>query len=160
MIKYKLDHTDLCILKLLQKEGNLSNNQIAKKLNMSQSAIARRVVRLTDHRFIEGFTVILNKKLFEPKLTVLAQVVLNDHSGENTLKFKRRIVKYREILECYQTTGTCDFHLKIAIQDLRSYNQFLLEKLSSCGNVRSVQSFFVISVSKNNSAVPLHLEDI
>ena len=60
-------------------------------------------------------------------------------------------------MECYHMTGQYDFLLKVAIQDMKEYHDFMMNKLATIANIGTVQSFFVLSESKQETAFALQV---
>ncbi|MEJ0082021.1 MAG: Lrp/AsnC ligand binding domain-containing protein [Puia sp.] len=71
--------------------------------------------------------------------------------------FEKEVVKIPEVMECYHMTGQYDFLLKVAIQDMKEYQDFMMNKLATIANIGTVQSFFVLTQSKQETAFALPL---
>jgi DNA-binding Lrp family transcriptional regulator len=82
-------------------------------------------------------------------------VLLNDHTADTLNAFEQQVVTFSEVMECFQMTGTFDFILRIATRDMEEYQQFYRNKLARLPNITTVQSFFVLSETKSDSAYPL-----
>jgi Lrp/AsnC family leucine-responsive transcriptional regulator len=145
---YKLDETDLGILKLLEKDGRFSHKAIAYELHRTITPIHARIRRLQQEGYIKRFTAILDAKKVGRGLTAYTQVMLKAHSSNSLKNFMSEAAKIPEIMECYHMTGAFDFLLRIAIRDMEEYNHLLVEKLSNLPEVANMQSFFVISEAK------------
>ncbi|SMC94590.1 transcriptional regulator, AsnC family [Pedobacter africanus] len=151
----QLDQTDIDILRLLQKDARLSNKQLSAMLHKSISSVFQRVNRLKEQGFILGSFTLINQKKFADIWLSFTQVQLSDHRGEAINAFQTAVIQFTEVLECYNTTGTCDFMLKIAVNDMTEYNRFIVEKLTKLPNVGSLQSFFVVNEAKRELVYPL-----
>lgn len=155
MPQNELDQTDQEILKLLQKDATLTNKEISFKLHKSVATIHERIRRLKDEGYIQRTVAILDRKKINRSLIAFSQVLLNDHTAETLLAFEQHVVKFDEVMECFQMTGTFDFILRIATKDMDTYHLFYRNKLATLPNIRSVQSFFVLSETKSDTAYPL-----
>jgi DNA-binding Lrp family transcriptional regulator len=151
----KLDAVDLGILQLLQNDARLSHKELAYKLNKSVTPIHVRIRRLQKDGYIKRYATILDPKKIGRGLIAFTQVQLKEHSQDTLLAFQREVVKLSEVMECYHMTGAFDFLLKIAISDMNEYNDVLMNKLSKLPDVGMMQSFFVMSEAKNETAYAL-----
>lgn len=150
-----LDGTDLKVLRLLQQDATLTNKEIAYKVNKSIATIHERVKKLKELGYIKRIVAILDRKKINKSLIAFSQVLLNDHAAATLLLFEQEVAKFPEVMECFQMTGTFDFILRIATSDMDAYHQFYRNKLATLPNISTVQSFFVLSETKSDTAYPL-----
>ncbi len=150
-----LDPTDTELLRLLQRDASLTNKELSAKLHKSIATIHERIRRLKDQGYIKRTVVILDRKKINRNLIAFSQVLLNDHTKETLSTFEREVVKFPEVMECFQMTGTFDFVLRIATSDMDAYHDFYRNKLSTLPRITTVQSFFVLSETKSDTAYPL-----
>lgn len=155
MITNDLDEVDRNILKLLQKDASLTNKEIAYKINKSIATIHERIKRLKDQGYIQRVVAILDRKKINRSLIAFSQVQLNDHTADTLHNFEHAVAKFPEVMECFQMTGTFDFLLRIATSDMEAYHEFYRNKLATLLNITTVQSFFVLSETKSDTAYPL-----
>jgi Lrp/AsnC family leucine-responsive transcriptional regulator len=151
----ELDKIDIQILKLLQKDANLNNKEIAFKLHKSVTTIHDRIRKLTDQGFIQRTVAILNRKKINRNIIAFPQVLMTSHTAAILIEFEREVVKFEEVMECFQMSGDCDFILRIASRDMESYSTFLRDKLAELPNVMTVKSSFVLREIKSDTAYPL-----
>lgn len=150
-----LDKTDTGILQLLQKDATLTNRQLGNALHKSDATIYERVKRLKEEGYIKKIVAIVDRKKLQKNLVAFSQVLLNDHTFETLNGFEREVSKFPEVMECYQMAGTFDFLLRIVTTDMDSYHEFYRHKLARLPNITTVQSFFVLSETKNDTAYPI-----
>jgi Lrp/AsnC family leucine-responsive transcriptional regulator len=150
-----IDNTDMAILALMQKNAQLTNKQIGYELHKSVATIHDRVRRLKEEGYIKKIVAILDRKKIHKNLIAFSHVLLNDHAFETLSNFEREVSKFPEVMECFQMTGTFDFILRIATADMDSYHEFYRYKLATLPNIATVQSFFVLSETKSDTAYPL-----
>jgi len=155
MTTTNLDPTDVSILRLLQKDATLTNKEISIRLHKSIATIHERIRRLKEQGYIKRTVAILDRKKINRNLIAFSQVLLNDHTKETLSTFEREVAKFPEVMECFQMTGTFDFILRIATSDMEEYHHFYRNKLSTLPNITTVQSFFVLSETKSDTAYPL-----
>ena len=155
MIMTELDPTDIAILNLLQKDALLTNKEIAYQINKSIATIHERIRRLKEQGYIIRCVAILDRKKINKSLIAFSQVLLNDHAASTLNAFEKEVAKFPEVMECFQMTGTFDFILRIATSDMDAYHSFYRNKLATLPNITTVQSFFVLSETKSDTAYPL-----
>ena len=148
-----LDTTDIEILRLLQQNAELTNKEISHKLHKSVATIHERIRRLKEEGYIKRVVAILDRKKIERGLIAFSHVLLKDHSANTLSTFEKEVVKFPEVMECFQMTGTFDFILRIATTDMDAYHIFY-RKLATLPNITTVQSFFVLSETKSDTAYP------
>jgi len=152
MINHQLDQTDIGILELLQKDARLTHKEIAHRLHKTVTPIHLRVRKLQEEGFIKRYAAIIDPKKIGRGLIAYTQVQVKQHSQESLMAFQTEVVKLNEVMECYHMTGAFDFLLRIAIADMDEYNQVLMKKLSKLPDVGNLQSLFVMSEAKNETA--------
>ncbi|MDB4924021.1 Lrp/AsnC family transcriptional regulator [Mucilaginibacter sp.] len=155
MINKELDPTDTGILRLLQNDARLTHKELGQRLHKSITPIHARVRRLQDEGYIKRYAAILDPKKIGRGLIVYTQVQLKQHAQDSLMAFQAEVVKLSEVMECYHMTGAFDFLLRIAISDMDEYNHLVMNKLSILPDVGMMQSFFVMSEAKNESAYEL-----
>lgn len=150
-----LDPTDLEILRILQIDATLTNKEMAFKLNKSIATVHERIKKLKEQGYIKRIVAILDRKKINKGLIAFSQVLLKEHTAETLVKFEKEVAKFSEVMECYQMTGAFDFILRIATNDMDTYHLFLRNKLATLPDISTVQSFFVLSETKSDTAYPL-----
>jgi Lrp/AsnC family transcriptional regulator, leucine-responsive regulatory protein len=139
-----LDKTDLHILDILQQNGRISNKDIAVMIDKSTSRVFERIKRLKEDGFIQKVVAVLDHKMIDRSFIVFALIRLKEHSHKMFLHFESRISRMDEVMECYYMSGDGDFLLKIAVADMDSYNEFLVNRLLGINEVDTVKSYFVV----------------
>lgn len=150
-----LDKTDLEILTLLQGDASLTTKEIAFKTRKAVATVHDRVRKLKEQGYIKKTVAILDRNKIGKGLIAFSHVLLNNHTADTLRKFETEVVKFPEVMECFQMTGTFDFILRIATKDMDSYGDFYRNKLAMLPNITTVQSFFVLSEIKSVTAFPL-----
>ncbi|HEY4289865.1 MAG TPA: Lrp/AsnC family transcriptional regulator [Puia sp.] len=150
-----LDPVDIQILNYLQFDARMTNKEIAAKTGKSVTAIHERVRRLEETGYIEGYVALLNKDRVGKKLTVFTTVKLKEHSDIILSKFEKEVIKFHEVMECYQLTGVADFLIKVVVDDMDAYNHFLKTRLASLPNIGNLLTSFVLVEAKRGTAYHL-----
>ena len=154
---HALDPIDIRILQLLQHDARLTNKEIADKLGKSVTPVYERIRRLEEEGFIARYVALLNKDLIGKPLLAFTTVHLKEHSLVALRGFEKEVIKFPEVMECYQLTGQFDFLLKTAIKDMVEYNDFLMNRLATLPNIGAVQTYFVLSEGKAETAYALEV---
>ena len=140
----KLDSTDLDILRILQKDSKKTTKEIAESLNLTSSPVYERIRRLEKKGYIKKYVALLNKKLIKKPITAVCMVSLRYHNEGFIDKFDKQIRALNEVQECYHMAGKVDFFLKINIESLDAYHEFVRAKLSKIENIGVLESYFVL----------------
>jgi Lrp/AsnC family leucine-responsive transcriptional regulator len=151
----KIDETDKKILEIIQRNGRITNTKLASMIGISQPAMLERVRRLESSGIISGYTAILDRDKIGLEVMVFVAVSLAVHQLASVDKIKKKIIGFPEVLECYQVSGDDDFILKVALENINSYMDFIMNKLSKISGIRKVKSSFVLSTVKATSGYSL-----
>ncbi|TCD28590.1 Lrp/AsnC family transcriptional regulator [Pedobacter psychrodurus] len=150
-----LDKTDIQILQILQIDAALSIEVISNRVNKSAATVHARIKRLKESGHIKRMVAILDSRLIERNYIAFSQVYLKSHTKECLNEFKDEVVKFDEVMECFQMTGAFDFILRISTQNMDHYNMFYNEKLATLSNISTIQTSFVMCEVKSDTAYPL-----
>jgi Lrp/AsnC family leucine-responsive transcriptional regulator len=154
-----LDAIDRRILENLQREGRLTNIELAERVGLSPSPCLRRLRLLEDRHVISGYSAKIDRQKVGLDLTAFIAVRLQRHGEKEVARFRRAIEGLSEITACYITSGEHDFLLQVVVPDLSAYRQFVLERLTAISEVRDIHSSFVIETLKDGAPLPLtHLK--
>lgn len=151
----ELTATDLQILELLQADASLTTQEIADRINISQSPCWRRINRLEELGYIEGRVSRLNREKLGMEVVVFATVNLSAQGRGYLEDFEKEVVVLPEVIECYTMAGTWDYMLKIVAKDIRHYERFVREKLTRLSHIGEVHSHIAVTEIKNTTVLPL-----
>ncbi|MFD2539203.1 Lrp/AsnC family transcriptional regulator [Sphingobacterium chuzhouense] len=152
---HDLDEVDTKLLRLLQHDCSLSNKELSYRLNKSITAVHERVKKLKNAGYIKHTVAILDRKKVGIDLISFSQVFLKAHTAEVLNEFEEQVLGFSEVMECYQIAGSYDFMLRIATTDMEAYHTFLRQKLAVLPHVHTVQTYFVLSETKSQTAYPI-----
>lgn len=157
-VKIHLDRTDRRILDELQKDGAISNLDLADKVGLSPSPCSRRVKALQESGIIQKTVAILDQKALGLDMVAMISISMDRHTPERFENFERLVSNFPEVLECYLITGSAsDYLLKVIVKDMEGYQQFLLGKLTRIEGVSGVHSSFVMRKVVDSSRLPMSL---
>lgn len=152
-----LDETDRKILRILQRNSDLTVKELAAKLHLSTSPTFERQKRLERDGYIERYMAVVNPHKVGNGIMVLCNIRLKQHSQELIQEFMNVVQNLEEITECYNTSGDYDFLIKVYTRDMKSYQQFMLNTLGTINCIGSLHSIFVIDETKNTHGVPISM---
>jgi Lrp/AsnC family transcriptional regulator, leucine-responsive regulatory protein len=147
------DEKDIAILKVLQQNAKATVKEIAELVHLSTTPVHERIKRLESNGVIQQYATLLNKSKVGKGLMVICYVSLKAHSKNAGTKFIQSIMQMPEVIECYSISGEFDFMLKVVEENMESYYDFHVNKLSPIENIGHVQSTFVMGTIKETVAV-------
>jgi Lrp/AsnC family transcriptional regulator, leucine-responsive regulatory protein len=153
----QLDKLDKRILQELQRDGSITNSDLAERVGLSATPCARRVKRMQDEGLILGQIIVLNPSPLGLKLMALVQVSMDRHTPDRFERFEGEIRKHPEVIECLLITGqSADYQLKVIVPDMDAYQEFLLNTITRIEGVADVHSSFIMRKVLDTTALPLH----
>lgn len=156
----KLDTIDKRILRELQRNGRVSNVELANAVGLSPSPCLRRVRELETAGIIDRYAAILDQRASGYALSVFVQVTLERQVETALDGFERIIAERPEVMECYLMTGDSDYLLRIVVPDVTAYEVFLKNHLTRVAGVASIKSSFALNRVKYETALPLPDNDV
>ena len=157
MKKPRLDDIDLRIIDELQRNGRMTNVDLARRVGISAPPCLRRVRALEQAGFIAGYHANIDPALLGFGVTVFAMVGLHSQAEADLQAFEARVESWPEVRECHMLNGDIDFILKCIAPDLASFQDFLTQKLTPAPNVANVKTSLTIRQSKRLPGVPIDL---
>jgi Lrp/AsnC family transcriptional regulator, leucine-responsive regulatory protein len=148
-----LDTKDLEILKYLQQNARITVKEISDKVHLSTTPVHERIRRMEESGVITKYITLVNAAKIGKGLMVICYVSLRQHSKNAGAKFIKSIMEMNEVLECLTISGEFDFMLKVVTENMDSYYDFHVNRLSEIENVGNVQSVFVMGVIKDTKQV-------
>jgi Lrp/AsnC family transcriptional regulator, leucine-responsive regulatory protein len=148
-----LDKKDLEILKYLQQNARMTVREISDKVHLSTTPVHERIRRMEESGVITQYVTLVNAAKIGKGLMVICYVSLKQHSKNAGSKFIKSVLEMNEVLECLTISGEFDFMLKVVTENMDSYYDFHVNRLSEIENVGNVQSVFVMGVIKQTHQV-------
>ena len=150
-----LDKIDLRILRVLQKDGRISNQKLAEEVHLSPTAVLERVKRLSRESFILGYEARLNPAKLGAGLLVFVEVLLDRTVHDVMDNFKAAVQVRPEILEAHLVAGGFDYLLKTRVADMTAYREFIGSVIWTLPGVRETRTYAVMEEVKNTTQIPL-----
>lgn len=150
-----MDDFDVRLLKALQEDGRLTNNELAERIGLSASQCSRRRTALEESGVIESYHAVLSAEAIGLDVLVFVQVGLATQSPDSGQAFIGLINDIEEVQEAFSLTGDVDFLVKMAVPDLKTLSHILNDVLLPHRSVAHVHSYVVLDRVKQTTQLPL-----
>lgn len=151
----QIDAIDRRILAILQKDGRITNADLAQKVHLSASACHRRVQRLEEAGVITGYVALLDQRKVRRPTTVFVEITLTGQADDLLDGFERAVRAIPDVLECHLMSGKADYLLKIVVEDTEDFARIHRQHLSRLPGVRQMHSSFALRTVFRSTAVPV-----
>ena len=149
-----IDKIDRAILRVLQKDGRVSNVQLADRVGLSESACLRRVRLLEQSGIIDRYVMLINQAAVGKPGNVFVRVTLEGQQKEKLQQFEKTVSAVPEVMECYLMSGDFDYLLRVIIKDNLDYMR-VHDKLTGLPGVLRVQSSFALRTVRKTTELAL-----
>ena len=139
-----LDPSDDRILRVLAREGRITNQALAQRVGLSPSAALRRVQAMERSGLIRGYRAVIDSERAGIGFTAYVAVGLNEHTKRGQQAFERGVAAAPEVRECHNVTGTVEYLLRVEARDLAAYKHFHTEVLGVLPQVSSITTYVVM----------------
>ena len=154
-----LDKLDRAILRCLQENGRETYDVLGERVNLSPSAVLRRVKRLEEAGVIDRYVALLRPEAVGLGLTAYLTVRLEKHSESHKRNpmdlFRASVQAWPEVVECAALSGEMDYLLRVVVQDMAHYSRFIMDTLLKHPSVEDCKTSFVLDRVKATTAIPL-----
>ncbi len=136
----KIDPLNLSILRILQKNGRATVNEISESVGLSPSPVARRIRLLEEAGIVAGYAARIDEAALGYGFSVFVSVKLDKQVDEALVQFEAAIQAFPEVVDCWLMTGNRDYLLRVATSGLAEFERFLVGKFTKLPGVASIQS--------------------
>ena len=151
----KLDSTDLRILDELQRDGSVSNVELARRVHLSPSPCLARVRALEASGVIDRYVALVNANAVGLGLNVFISISLKSQSKEALADFEQSIVEHEEVMECYLMSGDSDYLIRVVLADIAALERFILNRLTPIPGIEKIRSSFALKQVRYKTALPV-----
>ena len=155
MPRAALDPVDRKILRALQSDGRAAVSELAERVGLSTSPCFRRLRRLEEEGVIARYAAVLDQEKVGLSVSVFIQIKVTSQGEQALAQFEKTILRWPEVLECYLMTGPRDYLLRVVVEDVAAYEQFIKNKLTKVNGIASIESSFALRQVKHTSSLPL-----
>lgn len=139
-----LDALDRAILASLVEDGRQSQVDLAERVPLSPTAIARRIRALEEAGVIEGYHAKLSRRALGLEMTVIVQISLRTQSQDNLDAFEAAVADAPSVVSCHLMSGDEDYILTVLARDLSDYERIHRAELSRLPGVARLRSSFAL----------------
>lgn len=150
-----LDRRDREILRILQQEGRISNQDLAARTHQAATPCWRRVRQLEAAGVIRGYRAVLDRQRLGFGVMAFVRVTIDSHSEADAQRFEREVDALDEVHACYAVTGEADFILQVVAKDLDAFGQFAMNRIRRLPGIKSMNTTIVLRELKDQAVLPL-----
>jgi DNA-binding Lrp family transcriptional regulator len=151
----ELDRYDRALLQVLQREGRITNSELAARVHLSESACLRRVRNLEALGLIEGYAALINQQKAGCPVDVFVSITLERQERADLRAFEEAIRKVPEVMECYLMSGEYDYLVRVVVADTADFERVHSQHLTSLPHVARVHSSFALRTVQKSRALPI-----
>ncbi|MBY3395037.1 Lrp/AsnC family transcriptional regulator [Rhizobium laguerreae] len=146
---------DIRILKALQGDGRLTNQELAERVGMSTSPCWRRVKKLEEAGVIRGYQAVVDRRAVGLGVLAFVRVQIDTHSHDEAERFEREVGELEAVIACYCVAGEADFLLQVVAADLDSYAEFAMTVIRRLPGIKEMHTMFVLKDIKASTILPV-----
>jgi Lrp/AsnC family leucine-responsive transcriptional regulator len=150
-----LDPIDKKIVETLQKQGRITNVDLARMNDLAPSSMLERVRRLEERSVITGYRAEVNPKLLGYQVQAMVAINLDRHQAGPIDVFENKIRSIPEVMACYHVTGRYDYMVDVAVRDIDHLGDLIKHTLAGIAGVEKQETFLVLSTVKENHGYSL-----
>jgi len=151
----RLDRTDRGLLAELQRDGRLTNRELAERVHLSESACLRRVRALEQAGVIDRYAAVVSQNKVGLPGNVFVSITLNRQDQTDLAAFEEAVKRVPEVMECYLMTGPQDYLLRVVVSDPSDFERLHSQHLTRLPGVARVQSSFALRTVRKSDELPV-----
>lgn len=150
-----LDEIDRKILRRLQQNGRLTNQQLCDDVGLTPSPCLRRVRALEERGIITGYVALLEPEAVGLPVTAFVRIRLDQQDDAHLATFETAVAEFPEVMDCYLMTGEADYQLRVLVPSLAAFEDLLRKRLTRIAGVSQVTTSFALRPIVNRTALPV-----
>ncbi len=151
----ELDAVDRKMLRILQADGRMTNAELARHVNLSESACLRRLRALEEAKVIGRYAAVINERAVGLPISVFVTVTLDSQSEGALTAFEAAVAAVPEVMECYLMTGGSDYLLRLVVRDVDDLERIHSRELTRLPGVNRVSSSVAMRAVVKRAALPV-----
>lgn len=155
MSKTIIDALDRRILKQLQSDGRMTNQQLSERVGLSPSPCLRRLKQMEREGVITRYVALVDPDKLGLGVTAFTRVRLDSQDDRHLAAFEEAVGAFPEVMECYLMTGEADYQLRVLVEDLKAFEDFLRHKLTKIRGISQVTTAFALRPVTYNTSLPI-----
>jgi len=150
-----LDSIDRRILGEVQRDGRVTNQDLSERVGLSPSPCLRRVRRLEADGVIARYVALVDPVAVGLPVSAFIRVRLHQQDDRHLSVFEAAVAGFAEVMECYLMTGDADYQLRVAVESLGAFEDFLRQRLTRIEGVAEVTTSFALRPIVYKTALPI-----
>lgn len=150
-----LDSIDKKILQMVQRDGRITNQKLSEQIGLSPSPCLRRLKHLEDSGTISSYVALVDPAAVGLAVTAFVRVRLDQQDDRHLAVFESAVADFPEVMECYLMTGDADYQLRVLVESLNAFEDFLRSKLTKIAGVAQVTTSFALRPVIYKTTLPL-----
>ncbi|WP_419870792.1 Lrp/AsnC family transcriptional regulator [Chryseobacterium sp. CT-SW4] len=150
-----LDHFDISILQILQKDNMTPQRDIGESIGLSAAAVQRRIKRMRETGIIKADVSVVDIEKLTHSITVFVEVFLESEKIELIDYAKSVFTSTPEVQQCYYVTGESDFILIIVVPSMKDYERLSRQIFYSNPNIKHFKTSVAMDITKSGLEIPL-----
>jgi Lrp/AsnC family leucine-responsive transcriptional regulator len=150
-----LDAIDRKILRRLQQNGRLTNQQLCEDVGLSPSPCLRRVRALEERGVITGYVALVEPETIGLPVNAFVRIRLDQQDDHHLSTFESAVAEFPEVMDCYLMTGEADYQLRVLVPSLAAFEDFLRKRLTRIAGVAQLTTSFALRPIVNRTALPV-----
>lgn len=144
-----VDEIDRAIVSELQKDGRLSNQELAVLVGLTAAPCLRRVRKLEEQGIIKGYRAVVDQEAMGRGFEVIVQADVGKNDGPTIAEFEKRVSAMPEVVELRRMFSQPDYFLRVRVRDAQHYEEWLTKGLLGNPGVARVNSRMTMKVIKS-----------
>lgn len=149
----RLDLLDRKILRVVQRQGDISQAELAEKVSASPASCYRRIRAMEAEGILRDTVRLVDPVAVGKGLDVICQVRMKSHAGEARGQFEAFALSHDKVMECYSMSGEWDYLVRVMVSDVREFEDFLMHELLAQGSVATSASHFALKKVKSTTEI-------
>ena len=145
----KFDRYNDNILRELERDGRISNIELAERVGLSPSACLRRVQELENSGVIAGYRAVINRESLGIGFSAYLAIGLGDHTMPSQIDFEQAMRDSESVSECHNITGSVEYLVRVEVTDIAAYKKFHADVLGALPQVNSITTYVIMDSPKN-----------
>jgi Lrp/AsnC family leucine-responsive transcriptional regulator len=151
----ELDPLDRRILIELQDDGRMTNQTLSERVGLSPSPCLRRLRQLEAGGVVARYVALVDPVKVGLPVTAFIRVRLHQQDDRHLSLFEAAVAGFAEVMECYLMSGDADYQLRVLVESLGAFEDFLRQKLTRIEGVAEVTTSFALRPIVYKTALPI-----
>ena len=146
--------TEEQILKIIEKNSRLSNQEIAVMLDLEVSTVTSIIEKLEAEKIISGYHTLVNwEKVSDDEVSAVIELKVNPQRGLGFDKIAERVYQYPEVDAVYLMSGAYDLLVEMRKAPMKEIAAFVSSRLSTIEEVQATATHFILKRYKDHGLV-------